>query len=197
MDRLVCGDVGFGKTEVAIRAALKAISGGKQVAVLVPTTILAQQHWNTFNHRLGRFPVRVEMLSRFKSKKEQKEIIGDLEAMKVDVIIGTHRLLQKDLRIPNLGLIIVDEEQRFGVVHKEKLKRLRDVADCITLTATPIPRTCKCHWGARHVGYQHFAKERGQLSPRFAFDPKSSMRRSISGLAQRTSLLRSQSRRDH
>ncbi len=132
MDRLICGDVGFGKTEVAIRAALKAVAGGKQVAVLVPTTILAQQHLNTFNHRLSRFPIRVEMLSRFRSKKEQKAVVADLEAMKVDVIIGTHRLLQKDLRIPSLGLIVVDEEQRFGVAHKEKLKKLRDIADCVT-----------------------------------------------------------------
>jgi transcription-repair coupling factor (superfamily II helicase) len=175
MDRLVCGDVGFGKTEVAIRAALKAIAGGKQVAVLVPTTILAQQHWNTFNHRLGRFPVRVEMLSRFKSKKEQKEIIGDLEAMKVDVIIGTHRLLQKDLRIPNLGLIIVDEEQRFGVAHKEKLKRLRDVADCITLTATPIPRTLQMSLlGARDMSVINTSpKERQSIITEICeFDPK-------------------------
>ncbi|TFH58040.1 MAG: transcription-repair coupling factor, partial [Candidatus Zixiibacteriota bacterium] len=175
MDRLVCGDVGFGKTEVAIRAALKAIAGGKQVAVLVPTTILAQQHWNTFNHRLGRFPIRVEMLSRFKSKKQQKEIIGDLEAMKVDVIIGTHRLLQKDLRIPNLGLIVVDEEQRFGVAHKEKLKRLRDVADCITLTATPIPRTLQMSLlGARDMSVINTSpKERQSIITEICeFDPK-------------------------
>jgi transcription-repair coupling factor (superfamily II helicase) len=175
MDRLVCGDVGFGKTEVAIRAALKAIAGGKQVAVLVPTTILAQQHWNTFSHRLGRFPVRVEMLSRFKSKKEQKEIISDLEAMKVDIIIGTHRLLQKDLRIPNLGLIIVDEEQRFGVAHKEKLKRLRDVADCITLTATPIPRTLQMSLlGARDMSVINTSpKERQSIVTEICeFDPK-------------------------
>ena len=175
MDRLVCGDVGFGKTEVAIRAALKAIAGGKQVAVLVPTTILAQQHWNTFSHRLSSFPVRVEMLSRFKSKKEQKEIIGDLEAMKVDVIIGTHRLLQKDLRIPNLGLIIIDEEQRFGVVHKEKLKRLRDVADCITLTATPIPRTLQMSLlGARDMSVINTSpKERQSIITEICeFDPK-------------------------
>jgi transcription-repair coupling factor (superfamily II helicase) len=175
MDRLVCGDVGFGKTEVAIRAALKAIAGGRQVAVLVPTTILAQQHWNTFRHRLGRFPVRVEMLSRFKSKKEQKDIISDLEAMKVDVIIGTHRLLQKDLHIPNLGLIIVDEEQRFGVAHKEKLKRLRDVADCITLTATPIPRTLQMSLlGARDMSVINTSpKERQSIITEICeFDPK-------------------------
>ncbi len=141
MDRLVCGDVGFGKTEVAIRAALKAVAGGKQVAVLVPTTILAQQHLVTFRKRLGQFPMRIEMLSRFRSRIEQKETIKELLAQKVDIIIGTHRLLQKDLQIPNLGLIIVDEEQRFGVAHKERLKHLRQLADCLTLTATPIPRT--------------------------------------------------------
>lgn len=175
MDRLVCGDVGFGKTEVAIRAALKAVSGGRQVAVLVPTTILAQQHWDTFSRRLSRFPVRVEMLSRFKSKREQKEVVTDLEAMKVDVIIGTHRLLQKDLRIPNLGLIIVDEEQRFGVAHKEKLKRLRDVADCITLTATPIPRTLQMSLlGARDMSVINTSpKERQSIITEICeFDPK-------------------------
>ncbi len=175
MDRLVCGDVGFGKTEVAIRAAIKAVASGKQVAVLVPTTILAQQHWNTFNHRLGRFPIRVDMLSRFKSRKEQKEVISDLEGMKVDVIIGTHRLLQKDLRIPNLGLIIVDEEQRFGVAHKEKLKKLRDVADCITLTATPIPRTLQMSLlGARDMSVINTSpKERQPIITEICeFDPK-------------------------
>ncbi|MGB5106586.1 MAG: transcription-repair coupling factor [Candidatus Zixiibacteriota bacterium] len=141
MDRLICGDVGFGKTEVAIRAALKAVAGGKQVAVLVPTTILAQQHLETFRRRLGQFPMRIEMLSRFRSRLEQKETISQLHARNVDIIIGTHRLLQKDLQIPNLGLIIVDEEQRFGVAHKERLKHIRQTADCLTLTATPIPRT--------------------------------------------------------
>jgi transcription-repair coupling factor (superfamily II helicase) len=175
MDRLVCGDVGFGKTEVAIRAALKAIAGGKQVAVLVPTTILAEQHLNTFQSRLGQFPIRVEMLSRFRSKQQQKEIIAQLEAMSVDIIIGTHRLLQKDLIIPNLGLIVVDEEQRFGVTHKEKLKMLRQMADCITLTATPIPRTLQMSLlGARDMSVINTSpKERQSIVTEISeFDPK-------------------------
>ncbi len=175
MDRLVCGDVGFGKTEVAIRAALKAVAGGKQVAVLVPTTILAEQHLNTFTRRLDKLPVRVDMLSRFKNKREQKEIVTDVESMKVDIIIGTHRLLQKDMRIPNLGLIVVDEEQRFGVAHKEKLKKLRDVADCITLTATPIPRTLQMSLlGARDMSIINTSpKERQSIITEICeFDPK-------------------------
>lgn len=141
MDRLLCGDVGFGKTEVAIRAAFKCVSEGKQVAVLVPTTILAQQHMITFMDRLRDFPVRVEMLSRFKTRKEQKDIIKDLTDGKVDVIIGTHRLLSKDIAFRDLGLLVVDEEQRFGVTHKEKIKKLKRLVDVITMTATPIPRT--------------------------------------------------------
>ncbi len=140
-DRLICGDVGYGKTEVAVRAAFKAVMDGKQVAVLVPTTILAQQHYVTFSERLKSFPVNVAMLSRFKSKKEQKAILQDLKQGKVDVIIGTHRLIQKDVGFSNLGLLVIDEEQRFGVAHKEKIKRLRRQVDVITLTATPIPRT--------------------------------------------------------
>lgn len=140
-DRLVCGDVGFGKTEVAIRAALKAVISGKQVAVLVPTTILAQQHLTTFRSRLQQFPIRVEMLSRFKTRQEQKAIVADLGEGKVDVVIGTHRLLSKDMELPNLGLLIVDEEHRFGVAHKEKLKKIRATVDCLALSATPIPRT--------------------------------------------------------
>ncbi len=175
MDRLICGDVGFGKTEVAIRAALKAISGGKQVAVLVPTTILAQQHLETFRRRLGQFPVRIEMLSRFRSKADQKQIIADLQDQKVDVVIGTHRLLQKDLQIPNLGLIIVDEEQRFGVAHKERLKHLRQLADCLTLTATPIPRTLQMSLlGARDMSLISTSpKDRQPIVTEIAeFDPK-------------------------
>jgi transcription-repair coupling factor (superfamily II helicase) len=140
-DRLICGDVGYGKTEVAVRAAFKAIMDGKQVAVLVPTTILAQQHLVTFTERLKSFPVNVAMLSRFKSKKEQKEIVQKLEEGKVDLVVGTHRLIQKDIRFKDLGLLIIDEEQRFGVAHKEKIKRLRRQIDVVTLTATPIPRT--------------------------------------------------------
>ena len=141
MDRLVCGDVGYGKTEVGIRAAFKAVMDGKQVAVLVPTTILAQQHLSTFSERLKDFPIRVEMLSRFKKRKEQKKIVKELKDGKVDIVIGTHRLLQKDIEFKDLGLVIVDEEQRFGVAHKEKLKKLKKLVDVLTLTATPIPRT--------------------------------------------------------
>jgi len=141
MDRLVCGDVGYGKTEVALRAAFKAVLDQRQVAVLVPTTILALQHYNTFRERLKAYPVRVELLSRFRSEKEQKQVLEDLAFGKVDVVIGTHRLLQKDVIFFNLGLLIVDEEQRFGVVHKERLKQLRSEIDVLTMTATPIPRT--------------------------------------------------------
>ena len=141
MDRLVCGDVGYGKTEVAMRGAFKAVMDGKQVAVLVPTTVLAQQHLETFRARLGAYPVTVEMLSRFRTAKEQKEILEKVKKGAVDVIIGTHRLLQSDVAFKDLGLLIVDEEQRFGVTHKEKLKKYKAVVDILTLTATPIPRT--------------------------------------------------------
>ncbi|MCB0285359.1 MAG: DEAD/DEAH box helicase, partial [Calditrichaeota bacterium] len=141
MDRLVCGDVGYGKTEIAVRAAFKAVMEGKQVAVLVPTTILAQQHFNTFSERVANFPVRVEVVSRFRSKKEQKEALDKLERGQVDIIIGTHRLLSKDVKFKELGLLVIDEEQRFGVTHKEKLKQLKINVDTLTLTATPIPRT--------------------------------------------------------
>jgi transcription-repair coupling factor (superfamily II helicase) len=141
MDRLVCGDVGYGKTEVAIRAAFKAVMDGRQAGVLVPTTVLAQQHHNTFRERLAGFPVRVEMLSRFRSAREQRQVVADLAQGKVDIVIGTHRLLQKDVSFKNLGLVIIDEEQRFGVAHKERLKKMRQEVDVLTLTATPIPRT--------------------------------------------------------
>ena len=141
MDRLVCGDVGYGKTEVALRAAFKAVLDQRQVAILVPTTVLALQHYNTFRERLKAYPVRVELLSRFRSEKEQKQILEDLDLGKVDIVIGTHRLLQKDVVFLNLGLLIVDEEQRFGVTHKERLKQLRSEIDVLTMTATPIPRT--------------------------------------------------------
>ena len=141
MDRLICGDVGYGKTEVALRAAFKAVQGGKQVAVLVPTTVLAQQHYNTFSSRLAPFPAMVEMLSRFKSPKEQDAILSRLREGQVDIVIGTHRLLQSDVVFKDLGLIVVDEEQRFGVTHKERLKRMRTEVDVLTMTATPIPRT--------------------------------------------------------
>lgn len=141
MDRLVSGDVGYGKTEVALRAAFKAIMDGTQVAVLVPTTVLAQQHLTTFSERLGAFPVRVDLLSRFRSPKEQQEVLQGLANGSVDICIGTHRLLQKDVFFKNLGLVIIDEEQRFGVAHKEGLKQLRREVDVLTLSATPIPRT--------------------------------------------------------
>jgi len=141
MDRLVCGDVGYGKTEVAIRAAFKVVQDKKQVALLVPTTVLAQQHYGTFRERFAEYPVRVAMLSRFKTAKEQRQILKDLKYGDVDVVIGTHRLLSSDVRFHDLGLVIVDEEQRFGVRHKERLKHLRTSVDVLTLTATPIPRT--------------------------------------------------------
>jgi transcription-repair coupling factor (superfamily II helicase) len=141
MDRLVAGDVGYGKTEVALRAAFKAVADGRQVAVLVPTTVLAQQHFNTFSERFGPFPARVELLSRFRSPKEQKAVIEGLARGSVDVVIGTHRLLSKDVVFKNLGLLVIDEEHRFGVAHKERIKRLRTSVDVLTLTATPIPRT--------------------------------------------------------
>ncbi len=141
MDRLICGDVGYGKTEIAIRAAFKAVSDGMQVAILVPTTILAQQHYNTFSQRLMDFPVSVEMLSRFRTPTEQKKTLERLRKGQLDIVIGTHRLLSADVAYKNLGLLVVDEEQRFGVTHKEKIKRLKDDVDVLTLTATPIPRT--------------------------------------------------------
>jgi transcription-repair coupling factor (superfamily II helicase) len=141
MDRLICGDVGYGKTEVALRAAFKAVMDGKQVAVLVPTTVLAQQHFHTFRRRLRAFPVVVEMLSRFRTPQEQEQVLEALPAGRVDIIIGTHRLLSNDITFKDLGLLIIDEEQRFGVSHKEHLKKLRREVDVLTLTATPIPRT--------------------------------------------------------
>jgi transcription-repair coupling factor (superfamily II helicase) len=141
MDRLICGDVGYGKTEVALRAAFKSVMDGKQVAMLVPTTILAQQHFNTFCQRLAAFPVAVEMLSRFRSRREVKKILDQTKKGQIDILIGTHRLLQKDVAFKDLGLLIIDEEQRFGVTHKEHLKQMRTEVDILTLTATPIPRT--------------------------------------------------------
>ena len=141
MDRLLCGDVGYGKTEVAMRAAFKAVMGGKQVAVLVPTTVLAEQHYFNFSRRMQDFPVRVGMLSRFRTKAEQAEVVRDATEGKVDILIGTHRLLSKDVSFKDLGLIIIDEEQRFGVTAKERLKHMKLLADVLTLTATPIPRT--------------------------------------------------------
>jgi len=141
MDRLICGDVGYGKTEVALRATFKAVMDGRQVALLVPTTVLAQQHFNTFRERLAAFPVEVEMLSRFRTPQQQRDILLRLAVGAVDIIIGTHRLIQDDVVFEDLGLLIIDEEQRFGVTHKEFLKKMRTEVDVLTLTATPIPRT--------------------------------------------------------
>ena len=141
MDRLLCGDVGYGKTEIAMRAAFKAVNDNKQVAVLAPTTVLAFQHFETFKQRFAAFPVKIEMISRFRSAKQQKEILQKVEAGKIDILIGTHRLLSKDIKFPDLGLLIVDEEQRFGVRHKERLKQMRKEVDVLTMSATPIPRT--------------------------------------------------------
>jgi transcription-repair coupling factor (superfamily II helicase) len=141
MDRLLCGDVGYGKTEIAMRAAFKAVSDNKQVAVLAPTTVLAFQHYETFKQRFAAFPVSIEMISRFRTARQQKEILQRVEAGKVDILIGTHRLLSKDVKFADLGLLVVDEEQRFGVRHKERLKQMRKQVDVLTMSATPIPRT--------------------------------------------------------
>src|SRR5216110_3704653 len=141
MDRLLCGDVGYGKTEVAMRAAFKAVMDGKQAAVLTPTTVLAYQHFETFRQRFAPFPVKIELLSRFRTSKEQKEVVKRVEGGEVDVVIGTHRMLSKDVGFRDLGLVVVDEEQRFGVAHKERLKQLKKRVDVLTLSATPIPRT--------------------------------------------------------
>jgi transcription-repair coupling factor (superfamily II helicase) len=141
MDRLICGDVGYGKTEVAVRAAFKVVNEGKQVAMLAPTTVLAAQHLSTFRERLGAFPINIEMLSRFRTRKEQKQVIEGLKLGTVDIVIGTHRLLSNDIQFRDLGLLIIDEEQRFGVVHKEKLRQMKKTVDTLSMTATPIPRT--------------------------------------------------------
>ena len=141
MDRLICGDVGYGKTEVALRAAFKAVMDDVQVAVLAPTTVLAQQHYNTFLRRMEGYPVQIEVLSRFRTKQQQERALTGLATGTVDIVIGTHRLLQKDVGFKNLGLVIIDEEQRFGVKQKERFRQLRTEIDVLTLTATPIPRT--------------------------------------------------------
>jgi len=164
MDRLICGDAGFGKTEVAIRAAFRAAMDGKQTAVLVPTTILAEQHYQTFRSRLAIYPVRLETLNRFKTREEQKQILEKLARGAVDIVVGTHRLLQKDVGFKDLGLVVIDEEQRFGVTHKEKLKKLRTMVDVLTLTATPIPRTLQLSLvGIRDLSIIHTPPE-GRLS---------------------------------
>ena len=141
MDRLLCGDVGYGKTEVAMRAAFKAVQDSKQVAILTPTTVLSFQHYESFKRRFANFPVNIEMISRFRTAKEQKEILEKVVDGKVDILIGTHRLLSKDLKFQDLGLLVVDEEQRFGVRHKERLKQMRAHIDVLSMSATPIPRT--------------------------------------------------------
>jgi transcription-repair coupling factor (superfamily II helicase) len=141
MDRLICGDVGYGKTEVAARAAFKAIEDGFQVAILVPTTVLAEQHAATFRERFASFPVEIACLNRFRTTRQQKEIVAGLSSAKIDLVVGTHRILSKDIQFSKLGLLIVDEEHRFGVAHKEKIKKLKSSVDVLTLTATPIPRT--------------------------------------------------------
>ena len=141
MDRLLCGDVGYGKTEVALRAAFKAVMDGKQVAFLVPTTILAQQHYNTMVERFSNFPISIDMLSRFKTGKQVKQTLLDIRSGMVDIVVGTHRMIQKDIKFKDLGLLIIDEEQRFGVSHKERLKNFKKNVDVLSLSATPIPRT--------------------------------------------------------
>src|SRR5699024_10999504 len=141
MDRLVCGDVGFGKTEVAIRAAFKAVDNGKQVAVLVPTTVLAFQHYQTFTERLKGLPVNIDYLNRFRTAKERKAVLEGLKSGKVDIVIGTHQLTNKSVQFKDLGLLIIDEEQKFGVAVKDRLKLIKENVDTLTLTATPIPRT--------------------------------------------------------
>lgn len=171
MDRLVTADVGYGKTEVAVRAAFKAVMDGKQAAVLVPTTVLAQQHFETFSERLAPFPVKIEVLSRFRSPAEQKDVLARLAAGDVDIVIGTHRLLQKDVAFKSLGLLVIDEEQRFGVKHKERLKQLRESIDALTLTATPIPRTLHMTLvGIREVSVIETAPE-GRLPIRTYLQP--------------------------
>ncbi len=147
MDRVICGDVGFGKTEVALRAAFVAVQAGKQVAVLVPTTLLAQQHYTTFVDRFADWPVRIESLSRFRSNKEAEGVLAGVAAGTVDIVIATQRLLQGKVRFKDLGLVVIDEEHRFGVRDKEKLKALRTEVDVLTLTATPIPRTLNMAMG--------------------------------------------------
>ena len=162
MDRLVCGDVGYGKTEVALRAALLAALGGRQVAVLAPTTVLVEQHFVTFAERLRDFPVRVASLSRFRKPAEQREVVRGLAAGTVDIVIGTHRLLSRDVRFRQLGLLVIDEEQRFGVSQKERLKGLRSQVDVLTLTATPIPRTLQMSLAGlrENLGHHHAPADR-------------------------------------
>ena len=153
MDRLICGDVGYGKTEIAIRAAFKAVQDGKQVVFLVPTTILAQQHYNNFVQRMKDYPVRIDQMSRFRTPAQQKKTIEDLKKGLVDIVIGTHRVLSADMKFKDLGLLIIDEEQRFGVTHKEKIKKMKENVDVLTLSATPIPRD-PSYVAGRDQGYE-------------------------------------------
>src|SRR5678815_888897 len=141
MDRLLCGDVGYGKTEMAMRAAFKAVEYGKQVAVLVPTTVLAEQHYRSFKERMVNYPFAIDSISRYKSAGQQKDTVKKLAKGEIDILIGTHRLISKDVKFPDLGLVVIDEEQRFGVTHKERLKQMRKTVDVLTMSATPIPRT--------------------------------------------------------
>ncbi len=159
MDRLIVGDVGYGKTEVAMRGAFKAVMDNKQVAVLTPTTVLAYQHFESFKQRFAAFPVKIELLSRFRSAKEQKEVVKAADEGKVDILIGTHRILSADVKLPKLGLVVVDEEQRFGVAHKERLKQLKKKVDVLTLSATPIPQNFEyvAIGNARYVGDRNAA----------------------------------------
>ena len=201
MDRLLCGDVGYGKTEVAMRAAFKAVQDGKQVAVLTPTTVLAFQHFETFKQRFSQFPINVEMISRFRTPKEQKVILEKVETGKVDILIGTHRILSKDIKFQDLGLLVVDEEQRFGVRHKERLKQMRKEIDVLAMTATPIPRTLHMSLvGLRDMSRHRDAAQR----PHGHSDRRRQVRREDHSLrhrsrtrARRPGLLRPQSRRDH
>jgi transcription-repair coupling factor (superfamily II helicase) len=175
MDRLICGDVGYGKTEIAMRAAFRAVMGNRQVAMLVPTTILAQQHFRTFSERMADYPVRIEMLSRFLTGSETREVLEGMASGQVDIVIGTHRLLQDDVSFRDLGLVIIDEEQRFGVEHKEKLKQMRATVDVLTLTATPIPRTLHMSlMGLREISaLQTPPRERQAIRTRVStFDPQ-------------------------
>ncbi len=201
MDRLLCGDVGYGKTEVAMRAAFKAVMDGKQVAFLAPTTVLAFQHQKTLRDRFAGFPVRIETISRFRTKAEQKQIVEDAAAGKVEIIVGTHRLLSKDVQFRDLGLLVVDEEQRFGVAHKERIKQMRKRVDVLTMTATPIPRTLNMSLAGhpRHVDHRDAAEgspgdpdQRAQVRPGRdpAGDPHGAGTR-------RPGLLRAQPRRVH
>ena len=196
MDRLICGDVGYGKTEVAIRAAFKAVQDGKQVAVLAPTTILAQQHLTTFTERLADYPVNIRMLSRFVPPREQKAVVAGLGKGEVNIVIGTHRLISGDIDFSDMGLLVVDEEQRFGVVHKERLKQLKTSVDVMTMTATPIPRTLHMSLvSARdHVPHHHPAQGPAARAHRGgAFQRGSDLRGDHAGGGpRRTGLLRPQ-----